>query len=49
MKYLIKIPAYALGIALLCMSCSDDKTEDYNFGIDKNKIEIGPDGGSESY
>lgn len=47
MKYLIKIPAYALGIALLCMSCSDDKTEDYNFGIDKNKIEIGPDGGSE--
>lgn len=47
MKYLIKIPICVLNIVLFFLSCSNDKTEDYNFGIDRTSIEIGADGGSE--
>ena len=47
MKYLIKIPVCVLSAALFLLSCSDDKTEDYSFGIDRTSIEIGANGGSE--
>lgn len=47
MKYLTKIPVCVLSMALLCLSCSDDKTEDQRFDLNRNTIEIGPDGGFE--
>lgn len=47
MKYLTKIPVCALAALLLCLSCTDDKTE-YGFSLGTDNIEIGPDGGKQN-